>query len=210
MTNLFTQAKAKPTKTAISKVEDIRVKTPGLEILAQIDSLEKQLDALKKTALRPFIQEFMITQFMMNRGENYKGEEGSATASLELRKRASNSGLNEAEIEILTQYDIPMVRVEGDFKLNVVGLTAKKLAQVSEAIESIRGLPEDFITFDASKERTIVADDSLATVFKLNDQETIRKLIPIVGIFAIKPKTSSTMNEVMEAVTELVCPKKEK
>jgi hypothetical protein len=203
--NKFAAAKAKPITAASApgQVEEY-IATPGLEILAQIDALEKQLDALKKTTLRPEIQEAMITQFMRNKGENYKGKENSATASLELRKRASNSGLKEQEIELCLKHNIPTIEIEGDFKLNVEGLTERKLEEISKALDKIKGLPADFIQFDAKKARTIVADDAIDTMFRLNDQDTIKTLMPVVGVFAIKPKTTSKMKDIMKAVSALV------
>jgi hypothetical protein len=205
--NMFQQARTSaPAKTAKGKVEEVYVKTPGLEILAQIDALEKQLDALKKTALRPEVQDAMIDKFLENKGENYKGQEGNATASLELRRRASNSGLSDTEIEVCLKHNIPLGDIDGDFKLNVEGLTEKKLQEVSDALSKVKGLPEKFITFDASKKRTIVTDESLTTMWKINDEDTVKQIMPILGVFAIKPKTSDNMETIVKAVSTLVCP----
>lgn len=204
MSNLFDKAKSAPSKSPKSKLEAPPVKTAGLEVYAQIDALEKQLESLKKTVARPEVVAVMVERFIENKGANYDGTEGDATGKLMLNKRSSASGLKDNELELLTQHNIPVERIEGDFKLNVAGLSAKKLNEVSDAIRAIKGLPDDFITFDDSKARTVTTEKSLEAVFKINDKDAIRQLIPVVGTIMIKPKYSGEVGPIFKAISKML------
>jgi hypothetical protein len=121
-----------------------------------------------------------------------------------LNKRSSASGLKDVELELVKRHGISIQEIEGDFKLNVEGLTPRKLQEVADAIEKVRGLPKDFITFDASKARTITTEASISEVFKLNDKETIRALLPVVGTLVIKAQTSAKIEEVIKATSKML------
>lgn len=202
--NLFEKAKAAAPKGSPKKPEAPRIETEGLAQYAMIDALEKQLKSLKET-IRPTIDEQMYAQFLANRGQNYKGKESThASASLELRKRSSASGLTDAEVTICEKKGISLTRIEGDFKLNLTGMSVKKLEEVSAAINSVKGLPEDFLTFDGSKARTITTETSIEEAFKLNDPEDIKQILMIVGTLGIKPKTDATIGTIIAVVGDLL------
>jgi hypothetical protein len=205
MANLFEQAKAKPVKIAkAAKTEEIHYDTPGLDKYAQIDALEKQLETLKKT-LKAEVEGPMFDHFVENKGQNYKGKDVlGSKASLELRKRDSRRGLDEVELNLCAKYNISTQKVEGDFKINLAGLSQKKMEEVSKAISSVKGLPDDFIEFDASKERTITTENSIDDIFKLNDKEVIRTLLPIVGTTAIKARTPVSIGTIIETASKFL------
>lgn len=202
--NIFDKARATPTaKAGKEKAEEVKLLTKGLEEYAMLDALKKQIDALMKAA-KPAITDQMYAQFLKNKGETYKGEEKLATSTMVLSKRNSTSGLNEMEAAFLEMNSISTTRIEGDFKLNIDGVSPAKLQEVSDAISKIKGLPEDFLEFDASKARTITTDKSIEEAFRLNDVDTIKEVLKIVGTPMIKPKTSAKAKVILEAVKKLV------
>jgi hypothetical protein len=208
MSNLFAEAKKVPAKKAAAKkAEEPRVETAGLEVYAAIDALEKQLKALKAT-VRPELDALMIGHFVNNGPENYKGEEGQATASLELRKRSSASALNDSEQELLADSNISTEVVEDRPETYIINPAyagdAKLLKKVSDAISKVAGLPTDFLQFQESTKKTVVTETSMTEVFRLNDKTTIASLIPVVGTLAIKPKTTASVKELMTTIAALI------
>lgn len=203
--NIFEKAKATPiVASPKSKLEEPRVKTPGLEIYAYADALEKQLAALKKS-LKANLTPVMVKHFLKTKGENYKGEDKSATASLECRKRASNSALEAIEIDLLKEKGISTLFVDGDYKINPAhAINSKLMKDVAKALEGVKGLPQDFIQFDAKKKRTITTDQSIDEVFRLNDEDTIKQLLPIVGVFSIKAQTATKIEKVFSAIEKIL------
>lgn len=201
--NLFEVAKSKPTKASNNTPTVEVVKTTHLESYACADALKKQIESLMKVLREP-VEAQMMDKFISNRGENYKAEDGSASATLMCTKRSSASGLKPNEIELLEQHKIPMEKIEGDFKLNVVGVPMEKLQEVSDAISKIKDLPDDFIQFDTSKARTITTEESIKKVFLVNDVEVQKQLLKVASTFMIKPKTSARMEKIISKISLLL------
>ncbi len=196
--NKFTAAKANPTKKAApgKKPEVLPIEVKGYANYAQFDALEKSAKTMKEVARTPVIAA-MEAQFIKNKGENYKACDGGALGTLMFNKRSSASGLSDIEQELLTKYEIPMVTIEGEFKLNTGGVSAKKLQEVSDAIDKVKGLPDNFIEYSEEKARVVTSDKSIEEVFKLNDPDVIKQLMPVVGTYMIKPGANDFEQEAL-------------
>jgi hypothetical protein len=203
MNNLFATAKKVPAKTATAKKSVEAVTVTGLELFAEIDALEKTLEALKATARSVVVSE-MVAYFAKNGPENFKGAEGFATGSLELRKRSTTSGLNEQEQLLLAAHKIPTQVVEDRAETYIVNPTYKDetllLKKASATLSKIKDFPEDFFLYQESTKKTVVTENSITEVFKLNDLDTIKSLIPVVGTLAIKAKTTKALDKIIETV----------
>jgi hypothetical protein len=207
--NVFEKAKKIPAKKSSEKVkrEEDTFPTAGLELYAEIDALEKALAALKKT-VRGDVEASMKDHFVAHGPENYKGRDGQASASLELRKRSSASGLSEAEQLLVSVHDIETEVVEDRPETYVINPAyaqdPKTLKKVAAALSKIKDLPEDFLMYQESTKKTVMTEHSIEQVFKINDPDTIRELLPIVGTLAIKPKTTKSITEVVETIKEVL------
>ena len=100
--NLFSTAstiKVEPKKT--SKADNkAKIEIEGLSDFAMVVSLQKNLEALKETlegSVKTQMKE-VFTRQSNKRPENFRGFEGSASASCEFRKRSIRSVLTEEEV----------------------------------------------------------------------------------------------------------------
>ena len=202
--NLFDQAKAKaPKATKPGKPEEVHYNTPGLELYAQLDKLEKHIKSLKNS-VKPDVTNQMLERFINKKNkDSYKAEDGSAKATLYFAKKASNVGLKPEQKAILDQFNIPTAHIAGDFTLNVEDVSAKKLQEVSDAISKVKGLPKDFVSYSTKKERDVVTEASIEAVFKLNDADTIKQILGILGSTGVKPQTTTKLKEILAVVAEL-------
>lgn len=202
--NLFEKAKSNPVvKSPKSALTEASVSMQKFEPYAFADALGKAIDSLK-TSMKAALHEQMYAKYMVNKGETFKGEEKTAKGTFMLNKRSSTSGLKEVEIELLEDSGISMQRIEGDFKFNPTYMGDPAIQKkISDAFKKA-GLPDDIVQFDASKARTITTEDSINEVFKLNDPDTIRALLPIVGVPTIKPQTSAKLSVILDTVTKML------
>lgn len=214
MSNLFANAKAaapaKPAKPA-KKDEKQHIEIKGLHTVAAIDSLIKTLEGIKATAAAD-VKVAAMDKFVElgtesgKKPESFRGTDGDASASVELRKRGENSKLSPAEVELLTQHGVPVkevVAVEERFVINPTYMSDSKfLEKVSRLLEG--KVPADFIQFQNKQSATVVADDTVDAVFALKDKAT-RELIETVTLVALKPKLEVTdMNDLFAAVQKMV------
>lgn len=192
---MFSNAKTLKTATK-KKTEKTEVKISGLETLAAIDHVMKSLAALKET-VESDVKSAMASHFVttgcatQRRPENFKGVDGVATASCELRLRSSRSALSDAEIEALDHYSIPHVLVEDVAETFVINPAYKDdqklLAQIEKKLKAIKDIPEDFIMVQEGVSRHVVVEESIERIFTLNPN-VASSLLPIVGTLAVKPK----------------------
>ena len=196
--NLFQNAKivAPPPKPKSNDDKDV-IRLKGLEDYAKIDLLVKQLMAIKET-LAQDLKGAMKVQFLKV-PENYEGYDGAASASCELRKRATNSPLKAAEIEELTKAEIPigeMIETQEAFIFNPKYSSdpkyTKLFAKVSEKIQEVKDLPEDFIQLQPESKKSVVTDETFDTV--KGDEKLLAQFIDTVGVMAIKPKFEEQPN----------------
>src|SRR6266566_3691234 len=94
-----------------------RVEIKTLERYATVDSLVKSLTTVQKT-MKPVLdaqtlEELMTEGTRLGRTpENFRGFEGKAEASMELRKRSSASALSETDVELLAGHNVSTQVVE--------------------------------------------------------------------------------------------------
>ena len=218
MVNVFENVKTVVSVLRRSKSDKIEITIPGLEKLASIDALMKSLNALKETAdadVKNHQKEYFINEGMKigKRPDNFKGKEGIATASCELRSRSSNSPLSDNELELLKKHDIPIERVdiiEETFIVNPKYLDDSDLLErVGTAIGRVKGLPEDFILKQGGDFKYVVSDDALDKLFAIKDINVVSLLVPVIGVLATKPSIGSRVKDAMTIVLELLFGKNE-
>jgi len=216
MANMFQNAGAvstvKPAKAA--KDKKLQVEIEDLEMLASLDATIKALTAMQAT-IAAGVKETIKSEFVKlgmdvkKRPDNFRGNEGNASASCEMRKRSSASKLTEAEIELLTKHSVDFDVVDDVTECYVINPAYKDdqdlLAKAAAALETVEGLPEDFIKMQAGVSRTIVADNSLDQIFRLKDAGTVANLLNIVGVLAIKPKLENAdLKSAMDLIKGLI------
>lgn len=195
-TNLFTSAKTVAAKTSKAKKPTVpAVEVEGLENYAALDALEKAVKTLKETAratVNTASKEiFVDAGTKINaKPENFKGKEGNATASIELKKRSSASGLSDIEIEQLAKAGIPTEEVadrDETYIFNPAHLEwlAKNGAAVSKALIKL-GAPADIIQLQEASKKTVTTTESLDVLFT-KPAKIVNELLTIVGTIAIKP-----------------------
>lgn len=199
---------------AKAKASTDYVETPGLELYAALCAVKKNVEA-QISVVRTGIDEVAMERFIsegMRKGanpESYKGSEGQATASIQLRCRSSASGLSEDEQTILEENNIPLdrnVQREETFIINpaYADLSDEKNAEMLQKVEkalSKLGLPEDFFQRQTAVEKVIATEESINTVFKLKDAQKVAALLPLVTCQAMRPSLNANANpfEIVEA-----------
>ena len=197
MNNMFENAKApkaKPAKGKKSKGREVEVK--GLNELASIKAVLAALEGMAKTT-EAEIKAQMLQEFVKDgcaigrRPENFKGVDVGATASCQIRKRSSKSILSEGEVELLEEHGViyeTIDDVEDTFVINpAYAGDSDLLAKISKKLETIKGLPEDFIQHQEGKSRRVATEESLEQIFTLKPGVTC-ELLDVVATLAIRPK----------------------
>jgi hypothetical protein len=217
--NVFAKAQAAaPAAKKTKKDDKVVVTIAGLEELAAIDAAMKSLKAIRET-LESDVKTAMKDQFVNTgikagkRPENFKGNEGIASASCELRARASNSPLSADEVALLAKYEIPTQTVDTvteTFIINPKYLNDSALLEkVGNAIGKIKDVPEDFIQKQNAVSKTIVAEGALDVLFAKNDANLVSTLLGTVGVLALKPTIGDKVKEAMSLVSKLLFGKDE-
>lgn len=199
---------------AKAKAKTDYVETPGLELYASLCAVKKNVEA-QISVVRTGIDEIAMERFIAegirtgSNPESYKGSEGQATASIQLRCRSSASGLSEEEQTILEENNIPLdrnVAREETFiiKPEYADLSneenAERFAKIEKALEGL-GLPADFFMRQTAVEKVIATDESINAVFKLKDADKVAALLPLVTCQAMRPSLNANANpfEIVEA-----------
>ena len=213
--NAFASAQAVPVPAAKAKKEKIKAKIIGLEDFAALDAIINSLTTLRSTA-EENVKDGMTQYFVANgtktgkRPENFEGYEGIATASCELRKRSSRSGLTDWDVATLTENGIPFTEESDRTETYVINPQylddSALLEKVGKAIAKVPGVPDDFIQFQAATKKRVTTDETLNVVFTLKDADKISMLLKICGTLAIKSKVSDTTTalEIVRAMITLM------
>jgi hypothetical protein len=211
MANLFATAKTIDTpKTAAKKVDRSEVTIKGLQQYAELKALQGAIAAVIGT-MESEIKEQAFDLFMEIAEKTHKapasfnGVEGIATVNLQMRKRGTNSPLNEGELAILTDAGIKAheeTSVQELFAINPAYATdSKLLARVSKALERI--VPEDFIVKQEKKAKMVVSNETLEAAFAA---ETVNPdVVRVVTTLALKPKLSNVdIDTILDDVRDLL------
>lgn len=194
--SMFANAKTVKTGSKSKKAEKAEIQIEGLENLAAIDAVIKSLEALKKT-VEADVKSQMMVHFVKTgcdqkkRPENFKGMDGDASASCELRARSSASGLSDSEIDLCKKHNIAteeVTAVVDTFIFNpAYANDGKLLGEIEKKLKGIKGLPEDLILKQDGSSKTVVAASAMDEVFLLQP-EVAKQMLAVVGVLAVKPK----------------------
>jgi len=212
MTNLFANAKVanKPAKTVKAK-EKAEIAISGLANLAAVDALIKSLAAVKET-LEAEVKAQALAEFKSQvadsrKLENFRGVDDGASASCEFRKRSTASALNEADIDLLKQFNIPFglnVSVESCYRINpkYTG-DSRLLEKISTAISKVKDVPEDFIELQEGISKPVVTEDTITVAAR--NPAAFDAVATVIGTLAVKPKLDETDTvEIMNRVREII------
>lgn len=210
----FSNVQTAPAKASRAKKSDkVTFEIDGLEELARVTRVRKALEALEKTMAEE-VKNQMADRFVeigMEKGarpENFTGVEGVATASCELRIRASSSPVNGDEAAILKDFDIGVEEIEEQqehyYFDNTVLADPVKRAKIEKAL-SKAGLTDNIILKQEARVRYIVPSDALDKIFsKIKESSFVKRLVGICGVLAIKPKISEPASASFTAVQNLI------
>lgn len=209
---MFATAKTVKTGAKAKKPEKASIEITGIEALSAIDHAIKALTALKET-YEADVKSEVAMHFVKagvearRRPVNFTGTDGKATASCELRKRSSRSGLAEGEIEMLEQAGITTEVAEDVVDTFVINPAyagdQNLLAKIEKKLSQIKDLPEDFILRQEGVSRRIVPDAALDQIFTF-DEATAAALLPVVSTIALKPKfEAETLSDVFGIIEAL-------
>lgn len=186
---------AKPA-TAAKKAERLQIEISDIEKIAVIEAAIKTMtstaEALKESVKEAGFQKF-IAMATETRPDSFTGIDGKATASVEMRKRGTNSALNEDECNVLRQNGIQPFEQQVTpelFAINPKYATdAALIAKVEKALARI--VPEDFFVHQEGVSKMVVSDEMLDEAFKKRNEEVLR----IVTCMALKPKLNQEYDQ---------------
>lgn len=204
-------APAKTGKAAKPAKKEIAIE--GLQSLAQVDAAIKALEGLK-ASLEPKVKANAFTAFVNmadgTKPDSFTGLDGDASASMELRKRGTNSALKVDEVILLQRHGInPLKEVICPelFAINPkYAGDAALLGKVETALADI--VPEDFIVQQAEVSKQVVTEDNVGAVFAAKSKLTrdeFEALVKVVTTQAIKAKlTETNFDKIMADVAKLI------
>lgn len=188
---MFANAKKLSTKKA--KPEKPHFKIPGLRryefltvLIDKLTDLKNTLNGeIKSNARGVFLSE---AKRLRKKPDNFVGVDGFSTASIELRKRSSNSPLTEDEIKSLAAWNIPVGKVdkvEETFVINPAYIAdSALLKRVEKALKNVKDLPEDFILRQEGETKYVVTDETLEKVF---EKDLGKNFIDTICVLGVRP-----------------------
>jgi len=205
--NLFESA-SPSAKAGLKKASDNASVVAGLEMVASIKAVEDILAGVKEL-YEGNVKVDMHTRFVSEgarlhkRPENYKGKEGDASASLQLKKRSSVSKLDATEAEMLRALNVPVDTIADTFKINPEHAgNVELMDKINDALVAVEGVPDNLFVKETGK--TIVSDESIESVFRMNDPDTISRLLPIVTTLAIRATLKDSKVETLTSAIKRV------
>lgn len=212
MAGLFAKAATlAPAKTAKAKQDKKEIEIPKLQQLAEIDALMKALKGARE-AIEAEVKTAGLEQFLEMEGstriESFRGIDGMASGSIEMRKRSTNSALTEDECKVFREHGIEPFEQTVQQQLFAINPAyaenADLMAKVEKALVKVTGLPEDFIVQQPGVTKFVVTDEMLSEVWKKRD----RTLVEIGTCMAVKPKLNEEypMASLFENVKAIVQP----
>jgi len=194
--SIFDKAKKVEAKPAAAKKTKQEIAIAGIQSLAEIKAMMQNLEAVAKT-LEGEVKEAGFAKFLEMetniRPESFKGVDGMATWSVEMRKRSTASALNADEVELLEKMGLkPFTQVVTTemFGINPIYAANEELMnKVSKALEKI--VPEDFIVLQAGVTKQVVDDALCDAAFKMPAGEDRATALRMVTTMALKPKLNA-------------------
>lgn len=193
--SLFANAKtiAAPAPKAKKSTLETRPLT-GMEeyaaTIAAIKSLEAiaeaQAAALKEEMTTIFVNEGFETK---KKPANFKGTEGIATGSCEMKKRSTSSRLEDEEIALFNTHKLPFEEVVANEEAFIINPAytnnMELLAKVEEALADV-DLPDDFLQKQEKSSKMVVSAETVEKLFTLPNKDDITALMPLVTTLSIK------------------------
>lgn len=196
-----------PAKAKASSKAEVAI--VGIENLAMIDALEKTLETLRATiegevksiALARFVQHVQDTG---TRPESFRGVEGGASASLELRRKGSNIGLNDAQVSLLRQHGLEPAREVSVPKLYALNPAYAENAEILQKVEAALAgvVPPDFIVIQEERAKFTVTEEVLSEACR---KKLPQEVLTTLTTLAVKPKLVKTnLASILEFVRGLI------
>ena len=141
------------------------------------------------------------------RPDNYTGTEDKASASIEVRKRSSNSKLSDEEITNCKEWGIETQVVEDTVEAFVINpeADAKHMAALEKLIgDAIKAgkLPSTIILKQEGVKRTLLADNALDTLFT-KPRDVVEKAFSMCGTQAVgKTKFPGTLADALKLIEQ--------
>jgi hypothetical protein len=206
--NPFETAKVIQPKAAAKKGDKGIVEITGLELVAALDAAEKAIKSLKTEAragVDDQIRDHFISEGIRTgrQPDNFRGQEGKASASCELRKRSTASALTEVEVALLTENGITTEVIEDKTETYIINPSyladSELMGKVAKLLAG--NVPLDFIQKQTSQKKTVVTDVSVIEAFR---SKNLADLIKVVGTIALKPKIETELATTFKLIAELV------
>jgi len=207
--SLFDEAKEVKTTASKKGKQKVEKKIAGLKEFAAVTAVIKSLEAVQG-ALEGTVKAEMRKYFVKEgkrthvKPESFRGLEGTASASCELRKRSIRSVLSADDKALLDDHKIPYGTNEISPETFIINPEyaddAELLEKVSEALKSVKGLPMDFIQKQAGKSTSIVEEATLRAVFS---SKKVDQLFDTVATLAVKPTIAGDAVDALEVVKEM-------
>jgi hypothetical protein len=209
---LFAAAKTLEKKpTAKAKQDKKEIPIAKIQQVAEIKALMQTLAGTLET-LETEVKTAGFSQFLemdcVGRPESFRGTDGMASASVEMRKRSTNSALNEDEVKVLREHGIEpfkQIVTQEMFGINPTYAADNSLMQrVEKALVKVAGLPADFIVKQEEVSKLVVTDEMLDAAFKKRDPVVLQ----ITTCMALKPKLNEEypMENLFDNVKAIVQP----
>jgi len=211
--NPFANAKVIAAVKSTKKDDKKKVQIDGLNTLANIDAVMKALKAMRDTVevdIKTAQKDYFVAEAVRTgtRPDNFRGIDGNASASCELRTRGTNSPLNPEEVKLCKEYGLPTATetsVQETFIINPEYLgNGALLERVGAAIAKVKDIPEDFIKKQEAVSKTVVDAKALEVLCATKDANKISTLLGVVGVLALKVGGDVDMANALKTVAGLL------
>jgi len=170
-------------KKAVHEIKELEAYATVCELMEALKTAKDNIHSRICRRMKDiFLTENRLTR---RRPENIKIVEGIASASGEMRKRGENSGLTEAQVEMLTQLGLPTgtVGVPATFILNPAYAGNMELLA---KLASVKGIPADCFLKQESTTKVVVTEETLTAAAA--EPAKFAAAIDIICTLAIKAK----------------------
>lgn len=208
-----TAKKVAPQQNGSTPAEEL-VPVEQIEYAVALKVVREQVEALEKTVRGEIYTGFAYPRWLKEvltlhrRPDNFRGVDTAnkaSQASVECRKRGTNSPLKPEEVELLESKGIPyehapMKKGTSSFALNPKYENDPRLQEWGEKMAEI-GMPEDLFVVAT---KPVVTEDTLSSIWKLNDPDVISQLMMVATVPALKPVGGVTLERALEVVASEV------
>lgn len=213
--NMFQTAKKAPVKNTAKKANATpeTVAIEGLQDFAAVCAVMTSLDAIKKSlegGIKAEGSSIIIAEGvrLKRRPENIKAADGAASASIQLKAKASNIAIPEEDQAILAEDNIPLKTTDNVTKTFIINPEYANdeglLAKVAKALSKVPGLPTDFIQMQEDTKVVCDGDNTLNAIFALGDADKVNRYLPLVTSVAVKPTFTEDVERAIEIVSAML------